>query len=77
MSSCSEHQYLKGINELTNEKGTLGSQKNCFINGVNAGEMVNKKHMEGACGYNMESQCKYLGPQILEDKNKQQLRHQS
>lgn len=76
-SSCSEHHYLKGINELTNEKGNLGSQKNCFIKGVNAGKVVTKKHMEGAWGYNMVSQCKYLGAQILEEKNKEQLRCQS
>ena len=60
-----------------NEKGNLGSWKNCFIKGVNAGRVVTKKHMEGAWGYNMVLQRKYLGAQILEEKNKGELRCQS
>lgn len=44
---------------------------------MNAGRMVTKKHMEGAWGYNMVLQRKYLGAQILEEKNKGELRCQS
>jgi len=60
-----------------NEKGNLGSQKNCFLRGVNTGKVVAKKHMEGVSGSNMVSQCKYLGVQVLEEKNKEQLSCQS
>lgn len=31
---------------LTNEKGSLTSCKKCFRKGVNAGKVVNKKHVE-------------------------------
>lgn len=48
----------------------MGTRKNWFRKGGNAGSVVKKKHVEWAQSYNAGPQGKYLGSNIVEEENK-------
>lgn len=53
---------------------TWETAKYYSIKGMNAGKVVTNKHMEGGWSYNMAPQHRYLGVQILEEENYEELR---